>query len=431
MKDFLSRIFIRFITFSYERIFHERMSYGVKSFIKNLSYVGFGTIIATIFLFTFNILAGRILGPSGYGEFTIIQSVAMFLYIPMLMALNIAMVKYNAEIENLKRQQAIISTTYFLVFFFTIISMIFYYLFSSQISSLFSVSLDVFYLSVVYAVLFIFYSLAISTLRSLHEMKKIALFQPVYAIIVLSAFLIFIFINFISFKSMIFSICLAYGITGGVILIFIRKYIRLEFDWSWSEKLAKYSAYAIIGAIAFEFYTNIDKILINMYMDIEDVGIYRVYYFASINIAGLFFGIFNVVYFPIISKYNNRVALFKGINKIIPYLFGFGLPFIFLSEFVILKLYGGKYPMDFSLMILFAIVSILIVYYGIYDWTFCSEGATGVKLVSLSTLIMAIINITLNVYLIPRIGLFGAISSTAITFVVGIYFLSLFKNRIL
>ena len=191
MKDFIFRIFIKIITFSYERIFHEKMSDEVKKFFKNLSYVGFGAIIATIFSFTFNILAGRILGPSGYGEFTLVQSVTMFLYIPMLMGFSTAMIKYNSEKEEYNRQRSIISTTYILIFIFTIVSIIIYYLFQSQISNIFSVSEEFIYLAVVFAVLFVFYTLTTSTLRGLHEMKKYAIFQPIYSIIFLSSFLIF------------------------------------------------------------------------------------------------------------------------------------------------------------------------------------------------------------------------------------------------
>jgi len=430
MKDFVFRTFMQLTTFGYERIFHEKMSDEVKRFFKNLSYVGFGTIIATVFSFTFNILAGRILGPSRYGEFTLVQSVAMFLYIPMLLGFNTAMVKYNAEKEDYNRQRSIISTTYILVFICTIVSIFVYYLFSPQISNLFSVSREKFYLSVVFAVLFVFYTLTINTFRGLHQMKKYAIFQPIYSAILLSAFSVFIFLNFISFKSMVFSMYLAYGITGGIILAFIRKYLRFEFDKHWAGRLAGYGSYAIIGGVSYVFYTNVDKILINTYMTVADVGIYRAYYFASVGIAGLFFGIFKTVFFPAASKCDDKKTIFKKIGRFTPYLIGFGLPLIVISEFVILKLYGGGYPINFSLMLLFSIVSILIVYYGIYDWAFCSEGMTGVKLVNISTIIIAIINIPLNIFLIPRIGLLGAIASTAIAFFIGICFLLSFKRRI-
>lgn len=431
IKDFIFRTFVNLITFGYERIFHEQMSDEVKKFIKNLSYVGFGTIIATIFSFPFNILGGRILGPSGYGEFTLVQSVAMFLYIPMLLGFNTAMIKYNAEKEDYNRQQSIISTTFILVFVLTVGSIFLYYIFSSQISKIFSVSVGIFYLSVIFAVLFVFYTLTTSTLRGLHEMKKYATFQPIYSIILLSAFLIFVFINFISSEAMIFSMYLAYGVTGIVLLIlFLRKYLKFEFNKSWVNTLTKYGMFATIGGVSFTFYTNIDKILINKYMTIADVGIYMAYYFASINVLGLFSGILIAVFFPVASKYKNKAVIINRMNRFVPYLVCVGTPFVFLCQFVILNLYGGKYPIDFLLMLLFAVTSILVAWYGIYMWLFNSEGVRGVKLTILGTVTITIINVLLNIYLIPRFGLFGAIGSTTTAFAVGICYLSLIKGKI-
>jgi O-antigen/teichoic acid export membrane protein len=420
MNDFIFRIFIKIITFGYESIFHEKMSDEVKKFFKNLSYVGLGTIIGTIFSFTFNILAGRILGPSGYGEFTLVQSVAMFLYIPMVMGFGTAMVKYNAEKEDYNRQHTIISTTYILVFVFTIVSIISYYLFQSQILNLFSVSREIFYLSVVFAVLFVFYTLTTSTLRGLHEMKKYAIFQPIYGVILLSAFLVFIFLNFLSFKSMVFSMCLAYGITGGVILAFLRKYLRFEFDKNWANRLTRYGSYAIIGGVSSAFYLNIDKILINKYMAIVDVGIYRAYSYSFITIIMLFIGVFVAVFFPVASKHENKGSIFKRINKIIPYIIILGLPLMIGSGFIILKLYGGEYPFDMKLALLFAIAGICISIDSIYGWLMNAVGRQGAKITSFAAIILALANIFLNVWLIPLIGIEGAIIATIVSYILSI-----------
>ena len=103
------------INFVYSKVLHERMSDEATHFLKNLSYVGFGTLIGMVFLFTFNVLVGRLLGPLEYGKFSLVQSISMFLYIPMLMGYHNAMVKYNAEVENYDRQRNVISTTYILL----------------------------------------------------------------------------------------------------------------------------------------------------------------------------------------------------------------------------------------------------------------------------------------------------------------------------
>lgn len=412
------------MSFIYGEVFHEKMTVEVSRFFKDLSYVGLGTFIGTAFLFIFNVLVGRLLGPLGYGEFSLVQSISMFLYIPMLMGYNNAMVKYNAEEDNFDKQRSVISTTCILVFLFTIASVFAYLLVPKKILEYFSVPSEIFHLSIVFAVLFVICALLTSILNGLHKMKSFAMITPIYGSVLLLSFLSIISIKIISYKSAIFTMFLAYIITSGFILIFVHKYFTYNFDKSLAFTLTNYGIYTIIGSLTFILYANIDKILINMYMSTESLGTFNAYYFSSINIAYILFNVFNGVFFPVAAKYKDKTAIFEKINKIKPYLIGFGIPFIIFVEFVILNTYGGAYKIDIPLIIAFAIVSVLTVYYGIYNWTFCSEGMNGVKLVNKSSILMAIINIILAIYFVPCLGLIGALISTAFAFIVGIFFLN-------
>jgi O-antigen/teichoic acid export membrane protein len=194
--------------------------------------------------------------------------------------------------------------------------------------------------------------------------------------------------------------------------------------------MANYAFFAMIGAVSFVFYTNVSKLIIQNFMSFTDLGIYSAYSYSSINVMGLLTGIFFTVFFPFASKYQNKDVIFVKIRKITPYLFIFGFPFVITIQYFMLKLYGENYPIDPVLMILFAIASLLIAYYGIYDWTFCSAGIPGIKLVGISSVSIAIANIISNIILIPLFGLAGAISSTIIGFTIGIFFLSRFKRLI-
>jgi O-antigen/teichoic acid export membrane protein len=87
----------------------------------------------------------------------------------MLMGFHASLVKYNAEKKNHERQQSIISTTYLLVSAFTVISVLIYLIFSSQISKTLSISEGLYYYSILYAVLYLVYTITTETLKSLHD----------------------------------------------------------------------------------------------------------------------------------------------------------------------------------------------------------------------------------------------------------------------
>jgi O-antigen/teichoic acid export membrane protein len=423
--DKITNIFLRnslaFLSFFYEKIYKEPMNEEVKNFVKNLSFVGLGTILSTMFSFLFNIIAGRMLGPSGYGSFTLVQSIAMILYIPMLLGFSTAMIKYCAETTEHDRLSSIISTTYITTVVLIVISVIIYVIFFNQIIAIFSVNQEILWLSIIFAVLFVFYTLTTSTLRGLHLMKGFALFQPIFGFILLSTFFIFIYNQPASFEAMVYANYLAFGAIGCVIvIIFLKKYFVFRIDRLWLSTAMRYSNFAVIGALAFTLYSNIDRILINYYMDVESVGIYGVYYYASFAVIGLFSGVFITVFFPTSSKIFDKKLLYSKLNKIIPYLIILGIPGVLISEFIILQFFGKDYPINFPLMILFAISAVVVTWYTMFAWFFNSVGVDGARLTVSGTIIIAIVNLVLNIILIPQIGLYGAIGATILAFVLGL-----------
>ena len=417
MKDFISKKAINIVTYFYEKIFHEKMSYDVKLFFKKIYYVGFGIIIATVLTFIFNILAGRLLGAFEYGEFTIVQSLGMFLCIPMMMGFSTAMIKYNAKEEDFRKRQIIISTTYIFVLIFTIISISVYLLFSSEILRIFSVTRELVYLSIVFAALFVFYSLTTSTLQGLHEMKKYGILIPISSVISLLVLIFFIFINFLSFKSMVLSMYVAYGIAGGIVLAFIRKYIKFEFNKYQSYELLNYGMYSTLGGASSVFYSNIDKILINIYMTATDVGIYRAYGLSFVMLFTIFGNILITVLFPVASKYEKKDIIFKRVNKAMPFMVILGYISTVCLGYVILMFYGNEYTFSLKLVLLFGIVGIVMFFNSIYAWLMNSVGKQGIKITSFAALIMAISNTILNICLIPLIGIEGAILAAIISYI--------------
>ncbi len=421
IQIFFSRNSVAILSFFYEKVLHEQMNEEVENFAKTLSFVGFGTVISTVFSFLFTVLGGRMLGPSGYGSFTLVQSIAMILYIPMLLGFNTAMIKYCAETTDQDRRSQIISTTYIIVVFLTAISIILYVIFLTQLTVSFSVNQEIVWLSIIFSVFFVFYTLITSTLRGLHLMKGFALFQPIFGITLLSTFFIFVYVQPPSFKAMVYANYLAFATIGCIIVIlFLKKYLVFRVDRLWLSTAWRYSYLALIGGLAYTLYSNIDRILINHYMDLESVGIYGVYYYASFAVIGLFSGVFTTVFFPVASKTSDKKSLYHKLTKTIPYLFVFGIPGVLIGEFIILQFFGKDYPIDLTLMIAFAITAILVTWYGILAWFFNSEGVNGVRLTVTGTFIIAIVNIVLNVILIPQMGLIGAIGATAVAFILGL-----------
>jgi O-antigen/teichoic acid export membrane protein len=260
-------------------------------------------------------------------------------------------------------------------------------------------------------------------------MKEYASFQAIYGAILIGSLGIFFLLKLFSFKAVLFPIYFAFGTVSLLILFLFRKYLQPKFDKQKRKILIKYSLFSFLGGIAFTFYTNVDKILINRWMETKDVGIYRAYYFASINLVWLFFNMFNIVFFPAASKYKRKKALFNQINKSIPCLIVLGVPFIFLIEGIIIKFYGSKYPVNLVWMSLFSVSAICVCLDGIYGWFFNSLGISGIKITAFAAIVLASVNIFLNVIFIPLLGITGAIIGIFIPFLVSIILMLLLGRK--
>ncbi|MGD0571533.1 MAG: oligosaccharide flippase family protein [Sedimentisphaerales bacterium] len=413
----------------YKTIFGEELTPRIRSFSSDLQIVAIGTGIATFLGLVFQILAGRFLGPSEYGKYSLIQSIGMILYVPMLFGFNTAMVKYSSEKEDAERQTKIISTTYIIVIALTVVLAAFFFLFQNFFANLFHTSGDLFRLAVIFAILYAFYTIATETARGLFKMKILAIFQSASAVIILLAFLLFVFVKAVfTFESAVYPTFFAYVVVSVVLpAVFLRKYLKLLFSKEWAGTLESYGVFAVIGGISYAIYSNIDKILINEYMTTSDLGIYKAYYLSSINVASLFSVVFNTVLFPTASRHRDRKDLFNKIAKLIPYMIVVGVPVVFVCEFVILKIYGSKYSMNFPLMFMFAATSILAVSYSLYDWLVASQGKRGIKISTIIALITAACNIIFLFCLLPHFALYGAILSLLLSYIVGLFFITHYK----
>jgi O-antigen/teichoic acid export membrane protein len=422
----------RLIAVIYHRIFGEQISIGAQSFLKDLSLVTMGTAIMTLLTFIFGILGGRILGPEEYGKFILVLSGHDLLRIPMMLGFGTAMLKYLSETNDVNTNIKIVNTTNLLAILYTIITTIIYLLLRNPISNLLTLSSDLFYFALVTAILGVLFTISTSAQRGLGKMLVFALIQPASGIILVLGFLLYFYNGEHTFKAMAYPQMLAFGITGLIALVSLgRRYIRFTFDRHWAGILANYAFFAFITGLSSALYTNVGKFLINRYMTIADVGIFNAYYSPSLNVASVLFITFNLVFFPTASKLEDKKAILKKLDRVIPYLFGIGVPFVLILEFVVLKLYGGSYPMDFTLMLIFDITSVLVIWYGILSSIFSSEGLRGIRLSCISIGTVAVLDIVLSITSIPVLGLVGATGSIGVSFTAGIVCLYLLRNKLL
>lgn len=426
IKKILNFILLSF----YSKITREGPGEGIINFIDNFYYVLIGSLGSTILLIMFNILAGRMVGPYNYGTFILIQSIAMFLYLPMVLGINTSLVKFLSERDDFDDKSRIISSAYLLIFSSTLMSTLIYLFFMSEISKLISIPENLFTLSIIYAISFTFFVTTTNTLKGLRELKKYSILQFVSNVLILVLFVLLFWFKIETFDSLLISTFISYGLITAIIIIRNRSFLEISLIKGTMQALLRYGLLTHLGGASYIIYTNADKLFINKFMSFESIGIYNAYYYSSVNVAILFSGMVVTVLFPMVSRQKGQLKIIKLVNKFIPYVIALGIPMIFISQLIIVRLFGNMYHLDYLLMIVFAITAIIYFIYDVHAWILCSEGEKGVRIALSGSLCIAIAAIILDIFLIPAFGLIGAISSMCIAYLIGLTVINFNKNKL-
>ena len=396
----------RLLSAPYELIFKEEMGGEAQRFFVSTSQVAVGTLVGALVTLAFSIIAARALGPDEFGSFSIMVTVSVILAV--LMGLSMApMIKYASGAQNDAIRVRIISTSSVQIALLTAALTAIYVLLTPQLSRLFGISSALFLFSIAYAVISAFFALMMSPLRILSRMKVYALANAFQSVILLAVFLAFLSDDMRSWQVAAYSSYVSYAVIGLILVVYLRTYLRLQFDRFWAKKIINYSLFAAPGAFAAAF-LGVDRLLINAFTTTANVGIYNAYFLPSITVALMLWGIFNASFFPYASKSSDREALFRKINRAVPYLAVSLVPSIVFLEFVAFIFYGSRYPFSWEIAFFFAIAAVIVVVDESYASLAGSVGTSGAKVVTISSVLALAVLISVDVVLIPLIGISGA-----------------------
>lgn len=232
---------------------------------------------------------------------------------------------------------------------------------------------------------------------------------------------------------------------GGIInvvfslIVMVKKFEKPEFevDFAFWKTLIRNAIPFGLAAIFVIIYVRIDAVMLSMMVGDAPVGWYNA---AVTLILGLSFipGVFLGVFFPVFSKFHMssidslKNAYEKTFKYLFIILFPIGIGTTLLADKFILLLYGDQYTHSIIAL------QILIWWnvFGALNWLFGTIllSINKEKIVAVSTGIGAILNVILNLFLIPIMSYVGASITTVITeillFALLFYYVSMHLYRL-
>lgn len=411
-----------------------------KKFTLDVGWVFAGSIAIMALQFLRKPIMARYLGPTGLGLYSITTMVVGLIELIAAFGVPSAVIKYVAEYKNDKNKlEPLVSSAVVTMLLFGTMSSILLFIFSDRIANIFDMP-SLSYLLKLYAFVFPFslaYSISLTFFNGLREMKY-------YSYIDISK-------SILSFLFIVIFLVLGFGVEGAVIgsvfgiivgcfigIKLLRKNIHFTISnykvntkkiTSFGSRLMLTNAVNVINYQA-------DILMIGYFLTAKDVG----YYSIAVSFSQFFWILpqsIQKISFPAASEYwtgNKKQSLNKMIDKSMKLscivLLTMGVGLWFFAEDVILFLFGQQFVSSIQPLQILLIGTVIFGIFKSIGGTLPAIGYPGLGLKINTT--AAIVNILLNISLIPRFGITGAATATITSFmivaVLNIYYIKKLAN---
>lgn len=292
---------------------------------------------------------------------------------------------------------------------------------------------------IVFSGVYVLYQNIVEVLLSLWRMDDKAvsfgLFRIIRTVVELSLAVILIVAFNRSFDGSIYAMAVSYGIGAivALIILFKRGLLKVQFKWAHVLFLFSYGAPLIPHVLSSVVIMYTDKIVITQYLGLSSNGIYSVGFMVG-QAIGLLQNSFNQAWVPYVftglksgSEYAKK-SIVKWTYIYILGILGITILFYFFTPLIFYFL-GDKFQDGISLVLWIALgfafngmYKMVSVYFFYLEMT---------KFIAIISVVTAILNIFLSIWMVPRYGFVGAATSTMIAFFLQFVFTWIWSTRVI
>lgn len=391
------------------RVFGYGMSEAMVKFLRHLSWSFIGVLVATGLVSVANLVAGRLLGPIEYGRYALIVSIATIFIIPMTFGLDIANTYYIAKSKFDEEKDKYIATTLLVSLILIVISTVGILFLSNYITRLLSVDIFLLHIILLFSILLVLRNVADSIVKGLHIFQFQALIRVGEATIVTVTFFMLLRSDAL-FNFRAYTFAMMAGYVFFIVFSLWKTRRRIGFTFAKVREMISYGKFALTGSVATVIFYSVDKILVNQYLGVEQLGLYNAYQTFSFLIVAQFSLFFINVFFPYMASMENTSAVLKRLNRLGTLLFVpvFVLMIVFIR--IALALLGGKYQFDWLLACEFSFLATISAYYYGLWWLINAKSKSGIRFTSLHGMIAGLMFIFLMVWFQQSLTLYSVVA---------------------
>ncbi len=412
----------------------------IKQLSKETAIYGVSTIVGRFLQFLLVPLYTNLISRNDFGIYTQVYVIVAFLNIAYIYGMDAAFMKYATHKKGREKREAF-STPFWLVTFSTLFLTTIFYLLSDNVASLASLPGNYHYLMKYVVFILFFDTLALipfADLRLENRPVKFATIKLFNIFINLSLNLILIVVYDFGIEAIFISNLAASVFSLVALLPDIAKKLSFNFNRELFNKLIKFGLPYLPASLTSMMVQMIDVPILERLTNFETVGLYRANYKLGVFMM-LFVVMFNYAWQPFfLSNANEKNAkeIFSKVLTVFVFIAGFiwlGLS-VFIDDIVSIQITATKTLIGQDFISGFYIVPLVLLgylFHGIY-FNFAAgiyiEEKT--KYLPYVSGLGAIVNVVVNLLLIPVWGILGAAFATFASYFVMAIGLYYFANKV-
>src|SRR5690606_8961912 len=215
----------------------------------------------------------------------------------------------------------------------------------------------------------------------------------------------------------------------------IKSKIRISewyFSWEKAKELFSQGWVVYLGSIFAVIYLKVDEVMLRWLEGSEAVGVYAVaaqlseaWYFVPVAIVASFFPKLIKLREESLEKFNKRLQQLFDLLFVLAV--GVAVVMTLLSEWIIVLFFGGHYTESASVLVIHTWAAVFIFMRAAFSRWILIENALMFSLITQGA--GALVNVVLNLFLIPSFGAKGAAYGTLISYAFASFFSLLFYSK--
>jgi len=396
----------------------------------------FGQMFSLLVSFFIGAWLARYLGPENYGVFNYaIAFVGLFSFIAPL---GVDAILSRDLVAHPEKRNELMGTAFGLkmiggILAFLLASITAYFLETSYLVKIIVILFSLSFLVYPFNVIYTFFNSSVESIKNVKAQITAAFISSILKIFLIISGLGIIWLAVIYFLEIIIQYY-------GYFIIYKKSNFNFK-DWNFNKSLSfnilKNSWLLMFASAATFIYLKIDQVMIGKMMGSVEVGLYA----AAVKMADVWYFIPGIIcgsLFPAIinAKKHSEDLYNKRLKNLYWFLFLFSvviaLPISFLSKPLIFLIFGSEYISAASVLSIYVWAGVGIFLGTAINQYLMSENM--LRTIFVLNILTMIVNIVLNFYLIPIIGLNGSALATLISYLIiplSIFsFNNFFKNKI-